>query len=172
MSDILCSSPVTEDVPPRRDRSIHGVPPSVTGLVHSRSVPLHPTSVTGLVHSRSIHTKCYLHSTPWCNYNYTMLCWHGIWPGGLRPPLASPASTSLACPHRPRLPPWRRGGPGSDARHWFPDVILGFAEYALSFPTYICLSFSLSLLFRQSLLYDSQFNISIRTRLISTCSIS
>jgi len=33
---------------------------------------------------------------------------------------------------------------------------------------YICLSFSLSLLFRQSLLYDSQFNISIRTRLIST----
>jgi len=40
-----CSSPVTEDVPPRRDRSIHGVPPSVTGLVLSRSVPLHPTSV-------------------------------------------------------------------------------------------------------------------------------
>jgi hypothetical protein len=53
-----CSSPVTEDVPPRRDRSIHGVPPSVAGLVHSRSVPLHPTSVTGLVHSQSIHTKC------------------------------------------------------------------------------------------------------------------
>jgi hypothetical protein len=57
-SAIHCSSPVTEDVPPRRDRSIHGVPPSVAGLVHSRSVPLHPTSVTGLVHSRSIHTKC------------------------------------------------------------------------------------------------------------------
>jgi hypothetical protein len=33
---------------------------------------------------------------------------------------------------------------------------------------YICQSFSLSLLFRQSLLYDSQFNISIRTGLIST----
>jgi len=57
-SFIDCSSPVTEDVPPRRDRSIHGVPPSVTGLVHSRSVPRHPTSVTGLVHSWSIHTKC------------------------------------------------------------------------------------------------------------------
>ena len=53
----ICSSPVTEDVPPRRDQSIHGVPPSVTGLVYSRSVPLHPTSVTGLVHSWSIHTK-------------------------------------------------------------------------------------------------------------------
>jgi len=33
---------------------------------------------------------------------------------------------------------------------------------------YIFASLSLSLLFRQSLLYDSQFNISIRTRLIST----
>jgi hypothetical protein len=54
---IICSSPVTEEVPPRRDRSSHGALPSVTGLVHSRSVPLHPTSVTGLVHSRSIHTK-------------------------------------------------------------------------------------------------------------------
>ena len=84
------------------------------------------------------------------------------------PPPASLAPTSLACPHRPRLPPWQRGGLGSDARHWSPDVILGFAEYALSFPIYIRLSFSLSLLFRQSLLYDSQFNISIRTRLIST----
>ena len=28
-----------------------------------------------------------------------------IWPGGLRPPLASPAPTSLAFPHQPRLPP-------------------------------------------------------------------
>jgi len=33
---------------------------------------------------------------------------------------------------------------------------------------YIVACLSLSLLFRQSLLYDSQFNISIRTRLIST----
>jgi hypothetical protein len=49
-SVIYCSSPVMEDVPPRRDRSIRGVPPSVTGLVHSRSVPLHPTSVKGLVY--------------------------------------------------------------------------------------------------------------------------
>jgi len=47
---ITCSSPVTEDVPPRRDWSIHGVPPSVTGLVLSRSVPLYPTSVNGPVH--------------------------------------------------------------------------------------------------------------------------
>jgi hypothetical protein len=38
-----------------------------------------------------------------------------------------------------------------------------------SFP-YIFACLSLSLLFRQSLLYDSQFNISIRTRLISTSS--
>jgi len=61
-----------------------------------------------------------------------------------------------------------RASPGSDARHWSPAVILGFADHALSFPIYICLSFSLSLLFRQSLLYDSQFNISIHTPLIST----
>jgi len=79
-------------------------------------------------------------------------------------------------PHWPCLPPpaslapmlRSRASPGSDARHWSPDVILGFADYALSFPIYIRLSFSLSLLLRQSLLYDSQFNISIRTRLIST----
>jgi len=36
-----------------------------------------------------------------------------------------------------------RASPGSGARHWSPDVILGFAEYALSFPIYIRLSFSL-----------------------------
>jgi predicted membrane metal-binding protein len=35
---------------------------------------------------------------------------------------------------------------------------------------YIFACLFLSLLFRQSLLYDSQFNISIRTRLISTVS--
>ena len=74
-----------------------------------------------------------------------------------RPPLASPAPMLRS-----------RASPGSDARHWSPDVILGFAEYALSFPIYSCLPFPLSLPFRQSLLYDSQFNISIRTRLIST----
>jgi len=54
----ICSSPVTEDVPPRRDRSSHGLPPSVTGLVQSWSIPLHPTSVTGLVHLRCKHTMC------------------------------------------------------------------------------------------------------------------
>jgi len=64
--------------------------------------------------------------------------------------------------------PRSKSSPGSDARHRSPDVILGFVEYALSFPIYLCLSLSLSLLFRQSLSYDSQFNISIRTRLIST----
>ena len=53
---VCCSSPVTEDVPPRRDRFIHGVPPSVTGLVLSQSVPLHPTSVNGPVHPRSVHS--------------------------------------------------------------------------------------------------------------------
>jgi len=52
--------------------------------------------------------------------------------GGLRPPLASPAPMLKS-----------RASPGSDARHWSPDVILGFAEYALSFPIYIRLSFSL-----------------------------
>jgi hypothetical protein len=57
-----CSSPVTEDVPPRRDRSIHGVPPSVSGLVHSRSIPLYPTSVNGLVHSPSVHSVNTLHT--------------------------------------------------------------------------------------------------------------
>ena len=36
---VSCSSPFTEAVPPRRDRSIRGVPPSVNGLVHSLSVP-------------------------------------------------------------------------------------------------------------------------------------
>ena len=52
--------------------------------------------------------------------------------GGLRPPLASPAPMLRS-----------RASPGSDARHWSLDVILGFAEYALSFPIYIRLSFSL-----------------------------
>jgi hypothetical protein len=64
--------------------------------------------------------------------------------GGLQPPMAY-------CPHQPCLPPSAspapmlrsRASPGSDARHWSPDVMLGFAEYALSFPIYSCLSFSL-----------------------------
>jgi hypothetical protein len=45
---IFWSCPVTEDVPPRRDQSIHRVPPSVTGLVHLRNIPLHLTSVNFL----------------------------------------------------------------------------------------------------------------------------
>ena len=80
----------------------------------------------------------------------------------------------VACgPHGPPPAPMlkSRSSTGSDARHQSPDVILGFTEYALFFPIYICLSFSLSLLFRQSLLYNSQFNISIHTPLISTWAV-
>lgn len=36
----LCSTPFKEAVLPRTDRSIHGVPPSVNGLVHLWSVPI------------------------------------------------------------------------------------------------------------------------------------
>jgi len=39
--------------------------------------------------------------------------------------------------------PRRGSSPESDARHRSPDVILGEAEYALSFLIYLCLSFSL-----------------------------
>jgi len=35
---ILCSSPFTEDVTPRSDRSVHGVPPSGNGLVTLQNV--------------------------------------------------------------------------------------------------------------------------------------
>jgi hypothetical protein len=52
--------------------------------------------------------------------------------GGLRPPLAWPAPMLRSM-----------ASPGSDDRHWSPDVILGFAKYALSFSIYIRLSFSL-----------------------------
>jgi hypothetical protein len=93
-------------------------------------------------------------------------CWHGIWPDGFCGVwgLTAPnglrlrargrwhtAPIGLACPHQPRWPPpaspapmlSSRASPCSDAWHWSPDVILCFAEYALSFPIYICLSFSL-----------------------------
>jgi len=89
--------------------------------------------------------------------------------GGWRPPSVSPAPTSLPCPHQPRLPPcWGvelalAVMPGIGLQMWYsasPSMLSPFP--------YICLSFSLSLLSRQSLLYESQFNISIRTRLIST----
>jgi len=52
----------------------------------------------------------------------------------------------VACgPHRPPPAPMprRRSSPGSDARHRSPDVILGFAEYALSFPISMPVSLSL-----------------------------
>jgi hypothetical protein len=93
----------------------------------------------------------------WCSGSYSP---YRPKAGGMRP---------VACgPHGPppALMPRRRSSPGSDARHRAPVVILGFAEYSLSFPIYLLVF--LSLFFRQSLLYDSQFNISIRTRLIST----
>jgi len=59
--------------------------------------------------------------------------------GGLWPPLASPAPTSLACPHQPCLPPWaspapmlrRRPSSGTGTRLRAPVVILGFGEYGL-----------------------------------------
>jgi len=78
-------------------------------------------------------------------------------------------------PHRPKavgiwpVAPCRGGGLaprvmlGIGLRMWYsasPSMLSPFSYI------YACLS--LSLLFRQSLLYDSQFNISIRTRLIST----
>jgi hypothetical protein len=94
-----------------------------------------------------------------------------VWRSGAyspRRPKAAGMRPVTCGPHGPPPGPMPRSkaSPGSDARHRSPDVILGFA---LFFPIiFACLS--LSLLFRQSLLYDSQFNISIRTQLISTCS--
>jgi len=52
---VWCSSPFTEAVPPGRDRSIRGVPPSVNGLVHSRSVH------TLLMHCMHICARMYAH---------------------------------------------------------------------------------------------------------------
>jgi len=40
------------------------------------------------------------------------------WTGGI-------IATSLACPHRPRLPPWRGGGLGTGTRHWAPALAVG-----------------------------------------------
>ena len=55
--------------------------------------------------------------------------------GDMRPPLASPAPTGLACTHRPRLPPCRGGGLTS-------VLVLGFPEYGL-FSLYGLAAFSL-----------------------------
>jgi len=84
------------------------------------------------------------------------LVWHS---GAYNPhwPMAA-GMTPVACgPLGPPPAPMPRtkSSPGSDARHRPPNVILSFTEYALSFPIYLCLPFSLSLFFRQSLLYDS-----------------
>ena len=101
-------------------------------------------------------------------------CWHGIWPDGLcgfRPKAVG--MRPVACGPHGQLPapmPRSRASHGSDAQDRSAVVILGFTEYALFFPIYILACLSLSLLFRQSLLYDSQFNISICTQLISTVS--
>jgi len=74
-------------------------------------------------------------------------CWHGIRPGGFCGvwPKAAGMRPEACGPHGlPPAPMLRsRASPGSNARHWSPDVILGFAEYALFFPIYSCLSFSL-----------------------------
>jgi len=178
------------------------VPPSVTGPVHSRSVPLHPTSVDGLAHSRSLHSVNALHA-----YMPTQVC-ALRWPYPaefnqcnciqlsattcIQPtsrnstvgmgfgPMACVAfglmlrawSRWLAVPMGRHQLPCRRVGPalavmpGIGLRMWY-----SASQSMLSPFAYIFLYVSLSLLFRQSLLYDSQFNISIRTRLISTSTI-
>jgi hypothetical protein len=101
-------------------------------------------------------------------------CWHGIWPDGLcgvRPKAAGIRPVACGRHGPPSTPmPRSRDSPGSDAWDRSPVVIPGFAKYALFFPIYMFACPSLSLLLRQSLLYDSQFSISIRTRLISTLS--
>jgi hypothetical protein len=71
-----------------------------------------------------------------------------VWRSGAYSPQRPQAAgmRPLVCsPHEPPPAPMlkSRSSPGSDARHRSPDVILGFAEYAFSFPIYIRLSFSL-----------------------------
>jgi len=98
-------------------------------------------------------------------------CWHGIWPDslcGVRPKAAG--MRPVACgPHGPPPAPCRGVGLTSSVmlgiglRMWYSAS----PSMPASFP-YIFACLSLSLLSRQSLLYDSQFNISIRSRLIST----
>jgi len=56
-----------------------------------------------------------------------------------RRPKAAGMRTVASGPHGPPPAPMprSRASHGSDARHQSPDVILGFAEYALSFPIYL-----------------------------------
>ena len=74
-------------------------------------------------------------------------CWHGIWPDGfcgVRPKAAG--MRPVACgPHGlpPAPMPRSRSIPGSDAWHRSPDVIHGFAEYALLSHIYLPVFLSL-----------------------------
>lgn len=72
---------------------------------------------------------------------------HGTWPGGFCGILPNavgmrPWACSTQWPS-PTTRPRSRSSPGSKTRHWAPDVILGFAEYALLFPIDSGLSCSL-----------------------------
>jgi len=51
----------------------------------------------------------------------SLACPH--WPSLPLP--ASTAPTSLACPHRPRLPPCQEGGLCTGSRHWAPALAVG-----------------------------------------------
>ena len=57
--------------------------------------------------------------------------------GGLRPPSASPAPTSLACPHQPRLPPSASSAPMARRRawHWYSALGSGFGSRHWVFPS-------------------------------------
>jgi len=72
---------------------------------------------------------------------------------GMRPGACGPQGPP------PAPVPRRRSSPGSDARHRSPDLIHGFAEYALSFPyIFACLSLSLCSL-------DNHFCTIVRARM-------
>jgi len=96
----------------------------------------------------SVSKQCRVHtSLPWPMLVRDLargLVWRS---GAYSPqrPMAAGMRPVAWSPHRPPPAPMlkSRFSPSSDARHWSPDVILGFVEYALFFPIYICLSFSL-----------------------------
>jgi len=71
-----------------------------------------------------------------------------VWRSGAYSPRRPKAAgmRPVACgPHEPPPAPIpkSRASPGSDARHWSPDVILGFAEYALLSHIYLPVFLSL-----------------------------
>ena len=76
------------------------------------------------------------------------------------PPPVSPAPTSHACPHRPRLPPWRGGGFGTGTRHWAPALAVGIG---FSFSL-----FHISVHSFPSLWIDRQLSFFILSLLLST----